>query len=120
MMDFRTGSEEGSVAETEAATTPIDIMRKESLEVASGSSLKSMHTNLTRQHSGSGDKGSGSVPLIRCDSFSEDSEKFRLDADYIQRCLGELSPLEESQLVQLQIWVSQLQKGHVSCCCSHT
>jgi len=86
----------------------------------SASSLKSQHSALSRQHSGgeksagSGGSGCGSrVPIIRCDSFSEDDDKFRLDADYIQRYLGELSPLEESQLIQLRTWVAHLQKGKV-------
>ncbi|XP_035706073.1 SEC14-like protein 1 isoform X2 [Folsomia candida] len=68
----------------------------------------------------SGDKSAGSsvvgggqpgIPAIRCDSFSEDDDKYRLDADYIQRYLGDLSPLEESQLIQLRTWVAHLQKG---------
>jgi hypothetical protein len=88
---------------------------------ASASSLKSQHSTLSRQHSG--EKSGGSiasgggqrVPAIRCDSFSEDDDKFRLDADYIQRYLGELSPLEESQLIQLRTWVAHLQKGKVRC-----
>ena len=36
-----------------------------------------------------------------------------IDCDYIKRCLGDLSPLQESRLVQLKKWVSQLQKGKV-------
>ena len=80
---------------------------------ASASSLKSGHSHLSRQRSGSGDNRSSAVPLIRCDSFSEEDDKFRLDADYIQRYLGELSPLEESQLIQLRTWLHHLQRGNV-------
>ncbi|KAJ1531458.1 hypothetical protein ONE63_000136 [Megalurothrips usitatus] len=36
---------------------------------------------------------------------------FQLDSDYIRRYLGELSVMEESRLVQLRKWVSDLQKG---------
>ncbi|CAG7668652.1 unnamed protein product [Allacma fusca] len=78
---------------------------------ASASSLKSQHSHLSRQRSGSGDKGL--IPLIRCDSFSEEDDKFRLDADYIQRYLGELSLLEESQLIQLRTWLHHLQRGNL-------
>ena len=80
---------------------------------ASASSLKSGHSHLSRQRSGSGDNRSSAVPLIRCDSLSEEDDKFRLDADYIQRYLGELSPLEESQLIQLRTWLHHLQRGNV-------
>uniref|UniRef100_A0A1B6BXY7 CRAL-TRIO domain-containing protein n=1 Tax=Clastoptera arizonana TaxID=38151 RepID=A0A1B6BXY7_9HEMI len=36
---------------------------------------------------------------------------YLLDADYIQRYLGKLTPMQESSLVQLRKWVAQLQKG---------
>jgi len=45
---------------------------------------------------------------------------YKLDSDYIHRYLGELSIMEESQLMQLRKWVGDLQKGKVSvdkkCC----
>lgn len=82
------------------------------------SSFKS-HSSLSRQQSGGADKGSAgshssSHSIIRRESFVEEENKFRLDADYIQRYLGELSPMEESQLIQLRNWLAHLQKGNVS------
>lgn len=41
-------------------------------------------------------------------------DQFQLETDYIQRYLGELSPIQESSLVQLKKWVADLQKGKVS------
>ena len=38
---------------------------------------------------------------------------FKLEAEYIQRCLGKLEPLQESRLVQMKAWVAELQKGKV-------
>ncbi|CAL4110754.1 unnamed protein product, partial [Meganyctiphanes norvegica] len=37
----------------------------------------------------------------------------KLDADYIKRCLGDLTPLQESRLIQLKKWVSELHHGKV-------
>lgn len=37
----------------------------------------------------------------------------KLDADYIERCLGHLSPLQESCLVQLRHWLQETHKGKV-------
>lgn len=45
--------------------------------------------------------------------------QYQLDTDYIQRYLGELTPIQESRLIQLRKWVAHLQKGKVSiskCC----
>ncbi|KAK8401215.1 hypothetical protein O3P69_002767 [Scylla paramamosain] len=42
-----------------------------------------------------------------------DRENNKLDADYIKRCLGDLTPLQESRLIQLKKWVAELQKGKV-------
>ena len=41
------------------------------------------------------------------------SETSKLEQDYIQMYLGELTPIQESQLVQLKSWVSELLKGKV-------
>lgn len=41
------------------------------------------------------------------------TENNKLDADYIKRCLGDLTPLQESRLIQLKKWVAELQKGKV-------
>ena len=37
----------------------------------------------------------------------------KLDADYIQRCLGELTPYQESKLVQLRRWLQDTLKDQV-------
>lgn len=37
----------------------------------------------------------------------------KLDADYIQRCLGQLSPMQESCLVQLRRWLQETHRGKV-------
>ncbi|CAL8074678.1 unnamed protein product [Orchesella dallaii] len=88
------------------------VVVEESSEVASSSFIS--HNSLSRQHSGAGDKGSsGSHSSMRRESFAEEENKFRLDADYIQRFLGELSPMEESQLIQLRNWLAHLQKGNL-------
>jgi len=82
---------------------------------AEASSLKSQaHTSLSRQRSGSGSVGNDKIPVIRCESFTDGDDKYRLDADYIKRYLGELSLLEESKLIQLRTWLAHLQKGNVS------
>ena len=38
----------------------------------------------------------------------------KLDADYIQRCLGALTPYQESKLVQLKIWLKDTHKEKVT------
>jgi len=38
----------------------------------------------------------------------------KLDADYIQRCLGELTPYQESKLVQLRRWLQDTLKDKVN------
>ncbi|XP_054289717.1 protein real-time isoform X2 [Macrosteles quadrilineatus] len=50
-------------------------------------------------------RNSGQQSSVEC--------QYQLDADYIQRYLGELTPMQESRLIQLRNWVSQLQKGKV-------
>lgn len=47
------------------------------------------------------------------DTLATDDSNFKLDTDYIERCLGELTPIQESQLVQLRRWVADAQKGKV-------
>ncbi|XP_014770135.1 SEC14-like protein 5 isoform X1 [Octopus bimaculoides] len=37
----------------------------------------------------------------------------KLEAEYIQRCLGHLTPLQESQLVQLRQWLQETHKGKI-------
>lgn len=81
---------------------------------AASSSKTQQHAALSRQRSSSL-SGREKIPVIRCDSFSdlEGDDKYRLDADYIQRYIGKLSLIEESQLIQLRTWVGHLQKGNV-------
>ena len=43
----------------------------------------------------------------------QNKEVSKLEQDYIQMYLGELTPIQESQLVQLKSWVSDLLKGKV-------
>ncbi|XP_069953802.1 SEC14-like protein 1 isoform X2 [Cherax quadricarinatus] len=47
------------------------------------------------------------------DNKQTDRDNNKLDADYIKRCLGDLTPLQESRLIQLKKWVAELQKGKV-------
>lgn len=37
----------------------------------------------------------------------------KLDADYIERCLGHLTPMQESCLIQLRCWLQETHKGKV-------
>ncbi|XP_063825983.1 protein real-time [Ostrinia nubilalis] len=39
--------------------------------------------------------------------------QFTLDSEYIKRYLGELTPVQESRLLQLRKWIADLQKGKV-------
>ncbi|GBP59552.1 Protein real-time [Eumeta japonica] len=41
------------------------------------------------------------------------SDQYTLDSEYIKRYLGELTPIQESRLLQLRKWISELQKGKV-------
>ncbi|XP_053609890.1 protein real-time isoform X4 [Plodia interpunctella] len=41
------------------------------------------------------------------------SDQYTLDSDYIKRYLGELTPMQESRLLQLRKWIADLQKGKV-------
>ena len=48
----------------------------------------------------------------------------KLDADYIKRYLGDLTPLQESCLIRLRQWLQETHKGKVSICpsvhpCTH-
>uniref|UniRef100_T1IZ80 CRAL-TRIO domain-containing protein n=1 Tax=Strigamia maritima TaxID=126957 RepID=T1IZ80_STRMM len=54
---------------------------------------------------------SGSAPNSLLEATISEDDNFKLDSDYIERCLGKLTPLQESQLVQLRRLVSQAQKG---------
>ncbi|XP_075977653.1 real-time isoform X3 [Anticarsia gemmatalis] len=54
-----------------------------------------------------------------CSSTSLDSaasgnpDQYTLDSEYIKRYLGELTPMQESRLLQLRKWIADLQKGKV-------
>lgn len=38
-------------------------------------------------------------------------DQYTLDSEYIKRYLGELTPMQESRLLQLRKWIADLQKG---------
>ncbi|CAG4982622.1 unnamed protein product [Colias eurytheme] len=40
-------------------------------------------------------------------------DQYTLDSEYIKRYLGELTPIQESRLLQLRKWIADLQKGKV-------
>lgn len=65
-------------------------------------------TGSTELHLGA---SAANIPNIEKINLNEDNNK--LDADYIKRCLGDLTPLQESRLIQLKKWVGELQKGKV-------
>ena len=46
--------------------------------------------------------------------FSSLSDQNALDSEYVKRYLGELTPTQESRLLQLRKWIADLQKGKVS------
>ncbi|XP_012599220.2 SEC14-like protein 5 [Microcebus murinus] len=45
------------------------------------------------------------------ETVSSDGDK--LDADYIERCLGRLTPMQESCLVQLRRWLQETHRGKI-------
>ncbi|XP_055265402.1 SEC14-like protein 5 isoform X3 [Moschus berezovskii] len=55
--------------------------------------------------------GLGSAQDPAPESVSTDGDK--LDADYIERCLGHLTPMQESCLVQLRRWLQETHKGKI-------
>ncbi|XP_045398489.1 SEC14-like protein 5 [Lemur catta] len=50
-----------------------------------------------------------SAPGPALEMVSSDGDK--LDADYIERCLGHLTPMQESCLIQLRRWLQETHKG---------
>ncbi|XP_058426095.1 SEC14-like protein 5 [Diceros bicornis minor] len=42
-----------------------------------------------------------------------DVDGAKLDADYIERCLGRLTPMQESCLIQLRHWLQETRKGKI-------
>ncbi|XP_064094223.1 SEC14-like protein 1 isoform X4 [Macrobrachium nipponense] len=57
--------------------------------------------------------GASATHLPNIDKLNLNDDNNKLDADYIKRCLGDLTPLQESRLIQLKKWVAELQKGKV-------
>ncbi|KAK2501332.1 LOW QUALITY PROTEIN: hypothetical protein MC885_020103, partial [Smutsia gigantea] len=55
--------------------------------------------------------GRSSSPDPVLETVSTEGDK--LDADYIERCLGHLTPMQESCLIQLRHWVQETHKGKV-------
>uniref|UniRef100_A0A452FCE7 SEC14 like lipid binding 5 n=1 Tax=Capra hircus TaxID=9925 RepID=A0A452FCE7_CAPHI len=55
--------------------------------------------------------GPSSAQDLAPESVSTDGDK--LDADYIERCLGHLTPMQESCLVQLRRWLQETHKGKI-------
>lgn len=53
-------------------------------------------------------------PMLTSESRTHsEPDQYTLDSDYIKRYLGELSPMQESRLLQLRKWIADLQKGKV-------
>ncbi|XP_004864894.1 SEC14-like protein 5 isoform X1 [Heterocephalus glaber] len=53
----------------------------------------------------------GSSPCLALEGVSTDGDK--LDADYIERYLGHLTPMQESCLIQLRHWLQETHKGKI-------
>ncbi|KAL4836471.1 hypothetical protein H8958_021378 [Nasalis larvatus] len=53
--------------------------------------------------------GSALGPTLEAVSMDGD----KLDADYIERCLGHLTPMQESCLIQLRHWLQETHKGKI-------
>ncbi|XP_070940189.1 SEC14-like protein 5 isoform X2 [Macaca nemestrina] len=70
-----------------------------------------------RNQAGPRDPGSleahrpGSALGPSLEAVSMDGDK--LDADYIERCLGHLTPMQESCLIQLRHWLQETHKGKI-------
>uniref|UniRef100_A0A7N6BAW5 SEC14 like lipid binding 1 n=1 Tax=Anabas testudineus TaxID=64144 RepID=A0A7N6BAW5_ANATE len=50
------------------------------------------------------------IPAVSVPLSTEDN---KLDADYIKRYLGDLTPLQESCLIRLRIWLQETHKGKI-------
>lgn len=46
-------------------------------------------------------------------SFSISEANFKIESEYIKRYLGELTPFQESCLVQLKKWMAEAHQGKV-------
>ncbi|ELK34697.1 SEC14-like protein 5 [Myotis davidii] len=71
-----------------------------------------------RSQAGLGDPGSLEVHGPRSTQGPAEemdgTEGDKLDADYIERCLGHLTPMQESCLIQLRHWLQETHKGKAS------
>jgi len=112
------GSEEASQDKTEVEQAANDKSKLESsISAATGTGITE-HRNLRRKSSNLVQHGNNREPLdssvagqyAAASSLHKDQ---KLEQDYIQMYLGQLSPIQESQLVQLKSWVSELLKGKV-------
>lgn len=63
-----------------------------------------------------GQFGSLQAPVFLLLRISEIDILDKLDADYIKRYLGDLTPLQESCLIRLRQWLQETHKGKVSIC----
>ncbi|XP_019515790.1 PREDICTED: SEC14-like protein 5 [Hipposideros armiger] len=70
-----------------------------------------------RSQAGLGDPGSSEVdrPSSAQGPTSEmvGTDGAKLEADYIERCLGHLTPMQESCLIQLRHWLQETHKGKI-------
>lgn len=60
--------------------------------------------------------GGGGVGALQADSMMElvaGTPEDKLDADYIKRYLGDLTPLQESCLIRLRKWLQETHKGKI-------
>eukprot|EP00061_Rhincodon_typus_P018057 g47061.t1 len=76
------------------AIAPLPDLRVESSELLAHSSTKEPLTNLCGQ-----------------ETLPTTSDADKLDADYIERYLGQLTPMQESCLIQLRQWLQETHKG---------
>ncbi|KAK8731825.1 hypothetical protein OTU49_007284 [Cherax quadricarinatus] len=95
-------TKDGKTGESEAESS------SEETEIRDRTSSSTPSTGSTELHLGA---SATNLPSIDKVNLNEDNNK--LDADYIKRCLGDLTPLQESRLIQLKKWVAELQKGKV-------
>ncbi|KAB7498783.1 SEC14-like protein 5, partial [Armadillidium nasatum] len=85
-------------------------------ELSSNTLTASSEPEEENSHSGSEDSAVFENLHLGASAASQNRKEdtfSKLDSDYIKRCLGDLSPLQESRLVQLKKWVAELQKGKV-------
>ncbi|XP_063082498.1 SEC14-like protein 5 isoform X3 [Cavia porcellus] len=64
-----------------------------------------------QDHSSLESKAISGAPSPGPEGVSTEGDK--LDADYIERCLGHLTPMQESCLIQLRHWLQETHKGKI-------